>query len=478
MATLDTLAPQSRAIIELLLRQDQSYDDLAGMLDMPSARVRELAREALGSLAPATARRVDDDWREQVADYVLLQQTGPEARATRGHLKHSEPARAGVASLLDSLDHLYADGQRPDIPEPDGGRASAAPRRRGTRGAAVGAGAAGAAGAAGRDRSAEREDGGAAAAPAEAGGARTSPAATEAEPARTGTATLSPEARAAVRRRRIAAAIGALGLVAAIVLAIVLIGGDEEGDERGSQPGSTQQAQGQPQARLVGQAPMKPVGESDAQGVGVIAERGGQSQLLVQAQGLRPSGEESAYEVWLYNSRGDAISLGGQVTDEQGNLQGAGPLPPNYRSYRFVDISREQLDRNPKHSGNSILRVSISDLLRGGAVARSGQSGVGSQPQPQPSVPERLRQKLLGVHDPGGVEASLQRSEGLEPELADLGGDPREVSGSDRVVMGDRAAGGDDRLARRRLRGAPLLDLRAPLLAREHRKVERRPGAV
>ncbi len=120
MATLDTLEPQRRAILELLLRQGKGYDDIGGLLDMPGSRVRELAREALVSLEPRTAGRVDEDWRGQVADYVLGQQAAPEARATRGHLKRSEPARAWVSFLLDSLDHLYGDGPRPDVPEPAG----------------------------------------------------------------------------------------------------------------------------------------------------------------------------------------------------------------------------------------------------------------------------------------------------------------------------------------------------------------------
>ncbi|CAA9482994.1 MAG: hypothetical protein AVDCRST_MAG45-278, partial [uncultured Solirubrobacterales bacterium] len=130
MATLDTLPPQRRAIIELLLRQGQGYDGVASMLDIPEARVRELAREALASLAPGSARRVDDEWRDQVADYVLGQQTGPESRATRGHLKRSEPARTWVSSLIDSLDPLYGDGDRPEIPSADGGGAATESRRR------------------------------------------------------------------------------------------------------------------------------------------------------------------------------------------------------------------------------------------------------------------------------------------------------------------------------------------------------------
>lgn len=96
------------------------------MLGMPAARVRDLAREALGDLAPATAARVDPQWRGQIADYVLGQQTGPEATATRSHLGRSEPARAWAYSLLDSLGHLYPNGGMPEVPEAAGEPAPAA----------------------------------------------------------------------------------------------------------------------------------------------------------------------------------------------------------------------------------------------------------------------------------------------------------------------------------------------------------------
>jgi len=102
MATFDQLPAEQRAILELVVGRGQSYDELSGMLGMPTARVRELAREALGELAPATAARVDADWRAQIADYVLGQQTGPEATATKGHFKRSEPARAAFSARTTS----------------------------------------------------------------------------------------------------------------------------------------------------------------------------------------------------------------------------------------------------------------------------------------------------------------------------------------------------------------------------------------
>jgi hypothetical protein len=125
VATLDQLSAEQRAIIELILQQGQSYDQLADRLGLPDTRVRELARDALMQLAPMTARRVEEDWRGQLADYMLGQQTGPESTATRGHLRRSEAARSWARSLLDSLDGLYGDGM-PTIPDGDRGRSRAA----------------------------------------------------------------------------------------------------------------------------------------------------------------------------------------------------------------------------------------------------------------------------------------------------------------------------------------------------------------
>src|SRR5215210_1907934 len=124
MATFDQLSPEKRAIVELVLQQGKTYPELADMLGMPEPRVRELARDALVELAPVSVRGVEEDWRGQLADYVLGQQSGPEATATKGHLRRSEAARGWARSLLDSLEQLYANGSVPAIPEGERGRAA------------------------------------------------------------------------------------------------------------------------------------------------------------------------------------------------------------------------------------------------------------------------------------------------------------------------------------------------------------------
>src|ERR671916_620701 len=124
MATFDQLSDEQRAIVELVLRQGKSYDELSDMLGLPETRVRELARDALVDLAPITASGVEEDWRGQLADYVLGQQAGPEATATRGHLRRSEAARSWARSLLDALEQFYENGAVPAIPNGERGRSA------------------------------------------------------------------------------------------------------------------------------------------------------------------------------------------------------------------------------------------------------------------------------------------------------------------------------------------------------------------
>jgi hypothetical protein len=314
MATFDQLSAEKRAIVELVLQQGKSYEQLAGMLGMPEARVRELARDALVELAPVTAGRVEEDWRGQLADYVLGQQGGPEATATKGHLRRSEPARSWTRSLLDSLEQLYPNGSMPAIPEGERGRAA---------------------------RRAARPAGGI---PAPEGGH-------------------NPAAGAAVRRRRLIAAVAAaaaLVLVAVLVWPVgVLTGGDDGGDES--------QAAGTP----AGDQP-RPCAQARCQAV--IARQPGQTgptgrpQILVTANGLPPSTQSSAYQVWLYNSDQDRKSIGAQVTDAQGNLQAGGPLPGDYRRYRFIDVTEATVSGNSFRTGPSVLRGPLE--LRAKPVTR------------------------------------------------------------------------------------------------------------
>jgi len=336
MPTFDQLAADQRAIVELVLRKGKSYAEIADMLDLSEERVRSHARDALGELAPATARRVDPDWRGQLVDYLLGQQTGPEAAATRGHLKRSEPARMWAFSLLDSLDDLYGDGDRPEIPEPGGDRPRRERAPRGTR--------------------AERDGAG--------------------RPERT--RALSPTARSIVRRRRmIAAVVAGLAAIAAVLLLTGVIGGgdDDEGGETRTQASRQQQGN---QPDILAQAVLAPTGGERGQGAALVTrQRNGQQSvvaLLIRAQ-LEPSKRGEQYYIWLYNRKSDVVPLAADATDRQGNLTGAAALPENWQNYRFVDITRQR--RNSRRPGTSVMRGPLTEPTDEGASQpqQPGQGG-------------------------------------------------------------------------------------------------------
>ncbi len=117
--------------------------------------------------------------------------------------------------------------------------------------------------------------------------------------------------------------------------------------------------------RLVGQLALNPVesaeGQENTRGVAVIAQRGGQRQLIVQAQ-LPRNEDGQAYQVWLYNSDGDARSLGAQVAGRNGAFQGAGPLPSGFEEYKFIDVSREDIRGEESHGGDSVLRGRLDQI--------------------------------------------------------------------------------------------------------------------
>jgi hypothetical protein len=302
MATFDQLSDEQRAIVELVLQQGKSYDELSDLLALPERRVRELARDALVDLAPISARGVEEDWRGQLADYVLGQQAGPEVTATRGHLRRSEAARIWTRSLLDSLEQLYRNGNLPAIPEGERGRERGSQRRL--------------------------------------------------TASRTGE-TAGATAGEAINRRWIMAAAGVIALLAVGILVwpgAVLTGGDdgEGGAASGSNASGSQGAGGQP-ATIPG----------GRQGQAIIAEQGGKTQIIVTATGLEPSTPRTAYQVWLYNSDQDRKSLGATVTNQQGSLQSGTQLPADYRKYSFIDVTSVSVQGSNRQSfrtGPSVLR--------------------------------------------------------------------------------------------------------------------------
>ena len=355
MATFDQLAADQRAIIEIVLRQDRSYEQIGEMLDLPPTRVRELARDALRDLAPFTAEFVDPQWRGQLADYVLGQQTGPEAQATRGHLKRSEPARIWAYSLIDALDDFFEEGDQPEIPVGEaGGRV---PRSQGKAAAAASNG------------EAPQAEAAAAATRASAAG---SPPARRRKPADSGS--LSPAARSALMRRRILGGLAAAVIAAAIVIGAIAVfggGGGKKKPVAASTAKKSASSAGKPNVQVIAQAILAPIGAQmkGSAGVARVVGSGRQYALLVQAK-LPPSSGNKRYVIWLYNSPTKYIGVAAGPTDKNGNFSGGQALPNGWQNYHFVDVTYQSVaGKTPRHG---------LSVMRGPLTAPTTSSGTGS----------------------------------------------------------------------------------------------------
>jgi hypothetical protein len=147
----------------------------------------------------------------------------------------------------------------------------------------------------------------------------------------------------------------ALLAVLGVVLALILSGGDDEGsNESGSQPAPKRD---------------EPAPAPNGRSTRLAALPGGRGEgrLVVTDEGatitLRGLPEpDGSYQAWLYDNVVDAKSLG-TLTEGSGKLEVQ--LPADARRYRFLDVSLEPADGNPNHSGDSVLRAPLRDLLRG-----------------------------------------------------------------------------------------------------------------
>ena len=149
MASLDSLPRDQRAVLQLVLQRGRSYDEIAKLLSIDRAGVRERALAAFDALGPQT--RVPAERRALITDYLLGQlppRVADDTRATARRVgRASAPGRASLASELaplaaKPLPEIPADGatapsprraatpERPPSRAGRGRRAGAAPRQR------------------------------------------------------------------------------------------------------------------------------------------------------------------------------------------------------------------------------------------------------------------------------------------------------------------------------------------------------------
>ncbi len=358
---LETLPPDQRAVLQLILVQGRGYDDLATTLKLDASAVRTRAHAGADALVPLPPARdeLDADTRGRVVDYLLGQQDDGERIVTFAELGGSPAACRWAQSLREQL----ADVAREELPEVPAS-AAVAP----TNGSAPQP---------------------VAAVAVQPAAATTAPAATLTPPPATvalapaSPAPGGPTPPAAPRppagpggsgSSRLGGAILIAGAAAlAIVLAIVLIGG---GDDDNGTPASTSAAQtqaqtqtqartqptttpasGQQTGRIVAQVNLvaTPAG-GGALGVGLIQQASGRRAIAIQAQRLPANGAQDIYAVWLQGAAGSKfLGFVPRQVRADGTFTVTAALPANASSYTTVLITREGITAVPTAPGATIL---------------------------------------------------------------------------------------------------------------------------
>lgn len=329
MASLDSLPPDQRAVLELVLRRGRTYDEIAELLSIDRAGVRERARGALDALGPQTG--VSSERRALITDYLLGALPSRVADDVRERLAGSPSERAWARVVSSELQPL-ASKPLPEIPVESPSRGEAPE-------------------------------------PAEA--AEPEAAAAPSRPARQARPRRAPRPGAGVPRtsRTGGALLLAAGaaIVIAVVLVLVLSGGSSKKPASAASAakttGSTPTTSTAPQ--VVAQINLNPPSGGAAKGIAEVLRTQGKTGIAIVAQGLTPNTKKppNAYAVWLYNSPGDSRILGfvNPGVSSNGRLQTAGGLPPNASHFQKLLVTLET-QSNPKSPGTIILEGPLSGV--------------------------------------------------------------------------------------------------------------------
>jgi hypothetical protein len=332
MTPLDTLAPDQRAVLELVLRQGRSYGELSELLGIPDRDVRARADAGLRALAGDAAAGVDTG---RVADWLLGQQPDAEADRTRAAVARHPAARDWAAAAAERLRELGG-AAVPDVPAAERDEVSARPKRSGD-GDDVSA----------RDAASARDDASTRPRPlrdAERVAARPRPL-RESAPA--GEAPRSSKLGGAIL-------IGVLVLlVGGLIAFVVLRGGDDEGSPQAS-------ASPQAEATATATPAVTPTandillrGTSGSQAAGLmrlIRRDNGDVQFAIAAENVPPNQGQEVYAVWFTKEGSKPRRLGFAQTQVQQNgvLTTGGPqqgdedeFPRWFATYDKVLVTRE-----------------------------------------------------------------------------------------------------------------------------------------
>jgi hypothetical protein len=329
MASLESLNDGQRAVLQLLLRQGKSYDDLAGMLKTDPAGVRTRARGAIAAVGP-DASKIGEERRDEIADYLLGQQTASQRAATREYLEGSPAGRSWARAAAAALAPIGGDAL-PDVP---------AEREE------IAASAGAAAGQQGVQRSSQ------------------------------------------LGTRLIYAGAGVV--IAIVIILVISLSGGDGGSDNAATTNTTPAALTTPKGdkiQVVAQASLLPPKGSTSKAKGNAAivrfPDNGQYRFGLDVTGLppgRPRG--AAYGVWLYTAKNKKRFLGfpDMTVGKDGKLQTVSDLSPDSPIYAAVLLTRETAD-SPKQPGAIIL---AARMITAADVAAQQQQQTQTQTQTTP----------------------------------------------------------------------------------------------
>lgn len=112
-------------------------------------------------------------------------------------------------------------------------------------------------------------------------------------------------------------------------------------------------------ARIVASAELDTLDTGQWRGAAEVSERGDEVTLDVTVRDIVPA--DGYVEVWLINRDGTRLVSVGVLRD--GAARGSFPISRRLldEGYVVVDLSRELFDDKPQHSGDSIVRGSLTD---------------------------------------------------------------------------------------------------------------------
>ena len=324
MASIDSLPADQRAVLELVLRRGRTYDEIAGLLSIDRAGVRQRALAAFDAIGPKT--RLAANRRALIADYLLDALPNGVADEVREHLKGSASERAWARAIASELEPL-SDRPLPEIPT--NGR-SPHPKADAVK----------------PSSRAQKQ--------------RAKPSRAEV-PVAAALSNGAPRERPRRGSRRGGAVLLAVAAAVAIALVLVFVvfdGGGSKHPARAAHHGRTTSRTTASTPKILSQVNLLPPdGAKSPVGIAYVVRVRNQIGMLVAAEGLKPNTKHPAnyYAIWLYNSASDNKFLGlvTPAVGSNGQFRLPSGLPTNASHFQKLLVTLET--GIPKKPGRPVL---------------------------------------------------------------------------------------------------------------------------